>query len=105
VLATIRVDYFRHFYSYFELENRDLLALLITDGTALYVRPFPDDVINRNLSASPLFTRELARKDRGNATGFRRSITSSVSLDLRGLNAIHWSWPPVMTNRHSGHAG
>lgn len=68
VLATIRVDYFRHFYSYFELENRDLLALLNTDGTALYVRPFPDDVINRNLSASPLFTRELARKDRGNAT-------------------------------------
>ena len=68
VLATIRVDYFRHFYSYFELENRDLLALLITDGTALYVRPFPDDVINRNLSASPLFTRELAKKDRGNAT-------------------------------------
>ena len=41
---------------------------MITDGTALYVRPFPDDVINRNLSASPLFTRELAKKDRGNAT-------------------------------------
>ncbi len=68
VLATIRIDYFRHFYSYFELENRDLLALMITDGTALYVRPFPDDVINKNLSASPLFTRELAQKDRGNAT-------------------------------------
>lgn len=68
VLATIRVDYFRHFYSYFELENRDLLALLSVDGTVLYVRPFSDDVINRNLSASPLFTRELARKDRGNAT-------------------------------------
>jgi hypothetical protein len=79
VLATIRVDYFRHFYSYFELENRDLLALLITDGTALYVRPFPDDVINRNLSASPLFTRELAKKIAVMPPGFRRWITSSVS--------------------------
>lgn len=68
VLATVRVDYFRHFYSYFELENHDLLALLTIAGTALYVRPFADGVINRNLSSSPLFTRELARKDRGNAT-------------------------------------
>lgn len=68
LLATVKIDYFRHFYGYFELQNRDLLALINTDGTALYVRPYGDEMANRNLSASPLFTRELARKDRGNGT-------------------------------------
>jgi len=67
-LATVKLDYFRHFYNYFELGPRDLLALLSTDGTALYARPFDDNVINRNLSVSPLFTRELPKHDRGNAT-------------------------------------
>ncbi|BCU55711.1 response regulator [Enterobacter kobei] len=67
-LATVKLEYFRHFYSYFELGPRDVLALLSTDGTALYARPFDDNVINRNLSASPLFTRELPKHDRGNAT-------------------------------------
>ena len=67
-LATVKIDYFRHFYSYFELGERDLLAILSTDATVLYARPFNDDVINRNLSRSPLFTQELIRHDRGNAT-------------------------------------
>ncbi|MCZ3381745.1 MULTISPECIES: sensor domain-containing diguanylate cyclase [unclassified Kosakonia] len=68
LLATVKVDYFRHFYGYFELQSRDMLALVNTDGTAVYVRPYGDEIINRNLSASPLFTRELAKKDRGNGT-------------------------------------
>lgn len=68
ILATVTIDYFRHFYNYFELEGRDLLAMMNIDGTAIYVRPFPDSVINRNLSSSPLFTRELTQKDRGSAT-------------------------------------
>ncbi|WP_312210036.1 diguanylate cyclase [Pseudescherichia sp.] len=67
-LATVKIDYFRHFYNYFELGSRDLLAILSTDATVLYARPFNDDVINRNLSRSPLFTQELIRQDRGNAT-------------------------------------
>lgn len=67
-LATIKIDYFRHFYNYFEMGERDTLALLKTDGTVLYIRPFPEDVINRNISASPLFTRALASQDRGYAT-------------------------------------
>lgn len=70
VLATVKVDYFRHFYGYFELDKRDLLAILSTDGTVLYARPFDDNVINRNLSKSPLFTRELTQHDRGNATWY-----------------------------------
>ncbi|WP_039058427.1 sensor domain-containing diguanylate cyclase [Enterobacter sp. Bisph1] len=68
LLATVKVDYFRHFYNYFEMQDHDILALLNTDGTTVFVRPYGDDVVNRNLSASPLFTRELAKKDRGNGT-------------------------------------
>lgn len=68
LLATVKVEYFRHFYGYFELQDRDLLALLTTDGTTLYVRPYGDETINRNLSSSPLFTRELSQKDRGHGT-------------------------------------
>ncbi|QHM70738.1 sensor domain-containing diguanylate cyclase [Mixta intestinalis] len=67
-LATVRVDSFRRFYSYFELGDGDLLALLLDDGTTLYVRPFPDAFINRSLSASPLFTTQLMRSDRGKGT-------------------------------------
>ena len=67
-LATVRVDSFRRFYSYFEMGDGDLLALLLDDGTALYVRPFPDSFINRSLSSSPLFTTQLMRADRGKGT-------------------------------------
>lgn len=67
-LATIKIDYFRHFYNYFEMGDRDTLSLLKTDGTALYIRPFPEEVINRNFSASPLFTQALMTQDRGYAT-------------------------------------
>ena len=68
ILATIKLDYFKKFYAYFEMGNKDLLALLLLDGTALYVRPFTETVINRNLSYSPLFKRELVRVDQGSAT-------------------------------------
>ena len=67
-LATIKIDYFRHFYNYFEMGDRDTLSLLKTDGTALYIRPFPEDIINRNFSSSPLFTQALMAQDRGYAT-------------------------------------
>ncbi|WP_275556598.1 GGDEF domain-containing protein [Mixta sp. Marseille-Q2659] len=67
-LATVRVDSFRRFYSYFEMGDGDLLALLLDDGTALYVRPLPDTFINRSLSSSPLFTTQLVQADRGKGT-------------------------------------
>jgi len=46
VLATVRVDYFRKFYNFFELEDRDVLALILADTTVLYARPFPDSDIS-----------------------------------------------------------
>lgn len=65
VLATIGVDYFRHFYSFFELGKRDLLALILDDGTALYVRPWSESFVNRNIANSPLFTTQLTQASRG----------------------------------------
>ncbi|NUW60640.1 sensor domain-containing diguanylate cyclase [Cronobacter muytjensii] len=68
VLATIRLEYFQRFYSYFELGPRDMLALLLTDGSVLCVRPYDEAKIDINIAGSPLFTRELIRADRGTGT-------------------------------------
>lgn len=67
-LATVKVDYFRQYYSYFTLGQKDALGLILADATALYVRPFPDTFIGRTLSASPLFKTELKAASSGSAT-------------------------------------
>lgn len=115
-LATVRVDSFRRFYSYFEMGDGDLLALLLDDGTALYVRPFPDSFINRSLSASPLFTTQLVRADRGKGTwnsaldnkerifGYARSgqypLIVAAGFDKSALWSqwIHDSMPDLVLN-------
>ncbi|MEN5016169.1 sensor domain-containing diguanylate cyclase [Erwinia sp. Eh17-17] len=67
LLATIRLDYFKQIYSYYNLGEHDVLALMLKDGTLLYVRPFPDNTINRNISNSPLFTNLLKNATDGTA--------------------------------------
>jgi len=84
-LATIKIDYFRHFYNYFEIGERDTLSLLKTDGTALYIRPFTDDVINRNFSSSPLFTHALMIQDRGFARLERYPLVVEAGYDKAEL--------------------
>lgn len=65
LLATIRVDYFRHYYSYYELGPQDVLVLMLADSTVLYARPMPDSYIGKNLSSSHLFQAMLASSDKG----------------------------------------
>ncbi|MGJ0191708.1 diguanylate cyclase domain-containing protein [Pantoea sp. RRHST58] len=65
LLATIRVDYFRHYYSYYELGPQDVLVLMLADSTVLYARPMPDSYIGKNLSSSHLFQTMLASADKG----------------------------------------
>jgi len=65
LLATIKVDYFRRFYSYYELSEGDVLVLMLADSTVLYARPMPDTYIGKNLSVSPLFLKMLATADKG----------------------------------------
>ncbi|WP_239954853.1 GGDEF domain-containing protein [Pantoea sp. Z09] len=67
-LGTVKVSFFRQFYGWYEQMPGDLLALMNTDGLLLYARPFPDRVINRSLSSSPLFTTLLSQSRIGSAT-------------------------------------
>jgi len=78
-LATVRVDYFRQYYSYYALGNKDTLGLILADASALYIRPFPDAYIGRMLSASPLFKTELKSASSGNAT-WRSSLDGIVRV-------------------------
>lgn len=65
LLATVRVDYFRQIYAYYELGGKDILVLMLADSTVLYARPMPDSYIGKNLSTSRLFREMLVKSDRG----------------------------------------
>lgn len=80
VLATVRVDYFRQFYSYFELGERDILALTLADSTVLYARPYPNSFINKSIISSPIFTAQTADL---------QSSSNSWHSRLDGIERIH----------------
>ena len=65
LLATIKVDYLRRLYSYYELNEGDVMVLMLADSTVLYARPMPDSYIGKNLSVSPIFLKLLANADKG----------------------------------------
>lgn len=67
-LATVTVDYFRHFYSYYTLGERDEMGLVLNHTSVLFMRPFPDSFINRKITAGPLLKAALKISDSGNAT-------------------------------------
>lgn len=67
-LATVKIDYFRQFYNYYILGERDVLGLILSDTSVLYIRPLPDSVINQSLSSSPLFKTVLKTSPSGSAT-------------------------------------
>ncbi|WP_380181314.1 diguanylate cyclase domain-containing protein [Kalamiella sp. sgz302252] len=67
LLATLRIDYFRQIFSYYNLGDKGLLALMTHTGDILYVRPFADNLLNRNIANSPLFTHLLKASSSGTA--------------------------------------
>lgn len=67
-LGSVKVAFFRQFYGWYEQSPGDMLALMNTEGILLYARPFPDSVLNRSLSSSPLFTRLLSQSRIGSST-------------------------------------
>lgn len=105
-LATVRVDYFRQFYGYYEMGSTDTLGLTLADSTVLYVRPFSDAFINKTLASSPLFTRMLKISPVGGGTwrsaldgvtrifGYaslaRYPLVVSAGYDRNSLRAIWW---------------
>lgn len=68
VLGTVRVDFFRQFYGYYEMAPTDLLGLTHLDSTVLYVRPFPDTIINRSMASTPLYRQLLKASPLGGGT-------------------------------------
>lgn len=68
LLGTLRIDYFRQIFGYYNLGDRGLIALLSNQGNVLFARPFPDSTINHNISRSPLFTDLLKTAPNGTAT-------------------------------------
>lgn len=59
VLGTVSINFFRNFYSWYELPQGGLMGLIHADGNILYIRPFADSFINRSMAKSPLFTNLL----------------------------------------------
>lgn len=106
LLATVKLDYFRQFYGYYEMGPSDTLGITFADSTVLYVRPFPDSYINRTLSSSPLFTRMLKIAPTGGGTwksaidgvprifGYatleRYPLVVSAGYDVDELRAAWW---------------
>lgn len=80
VLATVRVDYFRQFYNYFELGSRDMLALTLADSTVLYARPYSNAFINKSIISSPVFSSRSADAQSGSNIWHSR---------LDGIERIH----------------
>lgn len=116
LLATVNVDYFRHFYGYYELGNRDILVLMLADATVLYARSQSEGYIGNNLSSSQLFTEMLTRTDRGSGEwrsaldgkrrifGFARSmhypLVVAAGFDRDSLKE-RWlasKWPDISVN-------
>ncbi|NRR29067.1 sensor domain-containing diguanylate cyclase [Oxalobacteraceae bacterium] len=54
-LATLDVDYFRHFYQSFDIGQRGAVALLSNDGRMLLRRPFSEAFIGKDVRDTTLF--------------------------------------------------
>lgn len=68
LLATISINYFKLYYSYYSMGETDVLAILLSDEHILYGRPFDDSQINRDVLGSPLFMEHLKLSTSGTAT-------------------------------------
>lgn len=73
VMASIRLDYFRQVYDYYNLGDRDLMALMKADGNLVYIRPYSEALINQNISLSPLFT-QLLKTTASGAAIYRAAV-------------------------------
>ncbi|WP_241506107.1 sensor domain-containing diguanylate cyclase [Chimaeribacter arupi] len=68
VLGTVRVDFFRQFYGYYEMSPKDILGLTHLDATVMYVRPFSDRIINKSMADTPLYRSLLKASPQGAGT-------------------------------------
>jgi len=67
LLATVSLSYFKTVYGYYNLSGHNVMALMHDNGTILYIRPYSESAINRNISDSPLFSTLLKTSPSGTA--------------------------------------
>ena len=66
-LATISMDYFRRFYSSFDIGEQGSIVLALDDGTLLVRRPFDETLIGTSMASGPLFSIYLKKSTSGTA--------------------------------------
>lgn len=64
-LATIELEYFRRFYSHFNIGSNGSIMLAKLDGTVLMRRPLLEDSIGKKLGGTPLFENYIRREHVG----------------------------------------
>ena len=62
VLATIKMSYFTHYYSRFDIGDSGTIVLALNDATVLVRRPFVESMIGRSIANGMLFSRYLPHR-------------------------------------------
>jgi diguanylate cyclase (GGDEF)-like protein len=62
VLATIKMTYFTHYYSRFDIGDAGTIVLALNDATVLVRRPFVESMIGHNIGKGVLFSQYIPRR-------------------------------------------
>ncbi|HEY4317935.1 MAG TPA: sensor domain-containing diguanylate cyclase [Herbaspirillum sp.] len=71
VAATIKMDYFQHYYSRFDIGEAGTIVLALNDATVLVRRPYVESMIGQNIAGGTLFSQYIHH--RANDTQILRS--------------------------------
>ncbi|MEN3259556.1 diguanylate cyclase [Sodalis endosymbiont of Spalangia cameroni] len=99
LLESVVIDYFRHFYARFVIDDDSTLMMMLNNGTVLYRHPYNERAIGSSISATPLYQKHIGQQASGVMTGalngqdaqkiysfthlqqFPVAITTGMSLD------------------------
>ena len=59
VLASIKMDYFNHYYDRFDIGRAGTITLAQADATVMVRRPYLESIIGQNISNGPLFSQHI----------------------------------------------
>ncbi|WP_050747678.1 cache domain-containing protein [Sodalis glossinidius] len=61
LLESVVIDYFRHFYARFVIDDDSTLMMMLNNGTVLYRHPYNERAIGSSISASPLYQQHIGQ--------------------------------------------
>jgi diguanylate cyclase (GGDEF)-like protein len=79
VLASIKMEYFNHYYSRFDIGNNGTIVLALADATVVVRRPFVEPMIGHNIANGTLFSQYIAH---------RASDTQIIRSGLDGIERV-----------------